>query len=169
MELHPAALDDELLASQCEQKFVRRSGPGGQHRNKVSTGVVLKHLPTGIIAEASERRSQVENRRVALRRLREKLALGVRHPIGRIDAPPSPIWQHHLREGRIRIAPSHAEYPALIAEALDRLECNQWDPVPTARQLRTTPSQLIRLLRRFPPALALVNTHRRRTGLAPLR
>ncbi len=169
MESHPAALDEDQLAAQCDLKFVRRSGPGGQHRNKVSTGVLVKHRPTGLVAEATERRSQAENRRTALRRLRCKLAVALRRELVDPQAPPSPLWKQHLREGRIAISQKHAAYPALVAEALDRLASNHWDLASTAQQLGTTPSQLVRLLRRLPPALDVVNTHRSHSGLPPLR
>ena len=68
--VHPAAISPEVLLRQCVESRTRRSGPGGQHRNKVETAVVLRHEPTGVTAEASERRSQAENRIVALARLR---------------------------------------------------------------------------------------------------
>ena len=55
-------------------EFVRASGPGGQHRNRRETGVRLTHRPTGIVVLATERRSQAENRRVALERLELLLA-----------------------------------------------------------------------------------------------
>ena len=48
---HPASLDDDRLLAECDQSFLRRSGPGGQNRNKVETAVVLRHRPTGLIAE----------------------------------------------------------------------------------------------------------------------
>ena len=53
--IHPAALDPERLLAECDVRFTRRSGPGGQNRNKVETAVILTHRPTGITAEASDR------------------------------------------------------------------------------------------------------------------
>ena len=55
--LHPAAMQPDALSAQCEFRATRRSGPGGQNRNKVETAVILTHRPTGIRAEASERRT----------------------------------------------------------------------------------------------------------------
>src|SRR4051794_13878872 len=74
--LHPACVPTAALLLQCEVRRQRRSGPGGQHRNKVETAVVLVHGPTGIRGEASERRSQTQNLKVAVQRLRVKLAIG---------------------------------------------------------------------------------------------
>ena len=66
--------DIDALARECEITFHRASGPGGQHRNKVETAVRVRHLPTGLVARASERRSREQNRREALRRLAERIA-----------------------------------------------------------------------------------------------
>lgn len=51
----------------------RASGAGGQHVQKNSTAVRITHLPTGVVVECQNERSQVQNREVALRILRGKL------------------------------------------------------------------------------------------------
>jgi protein subunit release factor B len=66
-------LDDEALSKECEESFFVASGPGGQHRNKTESGVRLTHPPTGLSITATERRSQAQNRQVALERLRQGL------------------------------------------------------------------------------------------------
>jgi len=170
--VHPAALDPEALASECEFRATRRSGPGGQNRNKVETAVVLTHRPTGIRAEASERRTQGENRRAALARLRIELALAVRRPIERADGEasvPGALWRARCRGGRIAINPAHEDFPALLAEALDVLDAMDDDPRAASEVLGCSATQLVKLLKEEPRALARLNERRRQAGRHPLR
>jgi hypothetical protein len=165
---HPAAAGAEQLIAECDVRLLRRSGPGGQHRNKVETAVSLHHLPTGVRAEAAERRSQAQNRTMALFRLRVNLALEVRHARGP-DYLPSPLWQSRCRGGTLKLSSEHDDFPALLAEALDVLAAMDFEPKPAAALLLCSPSQLVRLLKLDPRALALVNRCRRERQMHALR
>jgi len=74
-------LDDAALLGQCDVNIFKASGPGGQHRNKVSSAVRLLHRPTGVTAQGCDHRSQHANKRSALKRLRMKIACQVRRPV----------------------------------------------------------------------------------------
>jgi len=52
-----------------EESFARSSGPGGQHVNKVSTAVTLRHISSGISVTVQDSRSQAVNRKLARERL----------------------------------------------------------------------------------------------------
>ena len=58
-----------LSLADFEEKFARSSGPGGQHVNKVSTAVTLRHAPTGVAVTVQDTRSQAMNRQLAWERL----------------------------------------------------------------------------------------------------
>ena len=167
MTAHPAAADPSTLAGECDLRFTRRSGPGGQNRNKVETAVVLKHRPTGLGAEASERRSQGENLEAALFRLRITLALKIRLPV-EPGAAPTELWRSRCRGGKVVVNPSHGDFPALLAEALDRLDACGSDPRSAAAGLGCSPTQLVRLLKDEPRAFMQVNAARARLGLHAL-
>jgi len=162
MTPHPASLPVDRLLEQCSTERTRRSGPGGQHRNKVETAVVITHQPSGVRAEASERRSQAENLTQAVFRLRVKLALKVR-----VDRPhgTSELWQSRTVGSRLGISPEHDDFPAILAEALDVLASLEWDLPKAAQVLGVSASQLVRLLKLEGDALGLLNAERGKVGL----
>lgn len=87
--MNNASDDLAALEQECELEFFTAGGPGGQHRNRVATGVRLRHLPSGIVVTATERRSQAANRRVALERLAARLAQAAIVPKERHATRPS--------------------------------------------------------------------------------
>jgi len=165
---HPAALPAERLLAECDVQRTRRSGPGGQRRNKVETAVIIMHRPSGIVAEANERRSQSENRNVALFRLRLRLALEIREEL---TAPhePSPLWLSRCRDNKVSVNPQHEDFPALLAESLDVLATCDHDLPLAASRLRCTTSQLIKFLQLEPRAMAAHNRVRAERGLHRLK
>lgn len=174
---HPAALPEDELLRQCRFGQGRSGGPGGQHRNKVETKVVATHTPTGIAAQAGERREMTENRRVAIFRLR--LALAARHrvptPAGQLG---SELWRSRLetkrtkdgkKRTRIAVNPAHRDFPAMLAEAMDVLAASGWQPRTAALRLGVTATQLLKLVKDHPEALAVVNAEREKLGRGRLK
>lgn len=70
-------IDDEIDIEVREADIVMETftsgGPGGQHQNKTASGVRLRHLPTGVVVECRNERSQHKNRRIAMNMLKAKL------------------------------------------------------------------------------------------------
>lgn len=169
LPMHPAMLSDEALLGECEVHFGKAGGPGGQHRNKVETAVFILHKPTQVMAKASERRKQGENRRMAIRRLREKLARTVRRQIDRNRYKPSKLWQERRQGERMGVNPDHRDYPGLLAEALDVIMARDGDVAGAAGILGITMSQLARLVRHDRASFAAVNKERTKRGLPALK
>ncbi len=158
-EPHPVTLPVDALLLQCSIRRTRHSGPGGQHRNKVETAIEITHRPTGIISFAAERRSQEQNRQVAISRLRLLLAVRVRS-VGRSEVFPSALWQTRCRNRKIACSERHDDFPVMIAEAVDAVDAKEFDVKKAAAALGCSTSQLVRFIATVPEALETINTQR---------
>ncbi|MCF2875743.1 MULTISPECIES: peptide chain release factor H [unclassified Tenacibaculum] len=72
---------------------IRSSGAGGQHVNKVSSAIRAKHLPTGIQVLVMDSRSQHQNKKIAVERLKEKVS---EHNTNQLKEAVKQEWENHL-------------------------------------------------------------------------
>lgn len=177
--VHPACLAIEALQAECTLRTQRRSGPGGQHRNKTSSGVFLEHLPTGHIGEATERRSQADNRGIAVDRLRLKLAVVARSPVGerglKADRQATEDLARHVEVrqkfagGKLKISLKNSDFAAVLAILMNDLWMAGGQPSLVTTSWKVSTSSITRLLKQYMPALAMVNQYRTHHGRSSLR
>ena len=94
----------QKLLRECDVETYRASGPGGQHRNKTESAVRMTHRPTGITRVATEHRSQLRNRELALERIWRALEARKRKPKPRVATKPGPAAEEKRLEGKRRQA-----------------------------------------------------------------
>ena len=148
-------LDDEALGKECSFESFKGSGNGGQKRNKTSSAIRVRHLPSGVTAEDAAERSWFRNRANALRKLRLKVSLLYREA-------PAPL-------PRPACALEHADYPLWRAVLLDAAEANLYEPKPTAEFLGMTSSALVKLFYRDKELWENINRKRLALGKSSLR
>lgn len=163
------ALDDAALASACTMDTFKASGPGGQKRNKTSSAVRLRHLATGVSAEADESRSQHENRAKAVRRLRLALATEVRDPLDPVAWEPPAALVLLVRVGSGPAIRREPRYATAIAVVFDLLEAHGWSLADAAAHLGVSTAALGRFVAEEEFVFRAANTRRRAFGLSPLR
>ncbi len=103
---------------------------------------------------------------MAVFRLRLQLAVQFRAVT---TEEPSLLWSRRVTNRRISVSATHNDFPALLAEVLDRLEPNGYSTSITAQQLGVSTSQLVKFLKLERAALAKVNRERQRLGKPILR
>ncbi len=165
---HPALLDQDEFLRQCRFQAMRRGGPGGQHRNKVSSAVRLVHEPTGVIGEASERRDQSQNLSVAIQRLRLRLAIQYR--TAGATANDTVSEQRRRWQGtNLKISESNPDHAAILTLLLDDLHRSGGQPSLVASLWQASTSSIVRFVAAVPPAFVLLNQWRVHHGRRPLK
>lgn len=165
---HPSILAIDRFISQCRITSHRRGGPGGQHRNKVSSAIIALHLTTGVSAEANERRDQSQNRQVAIDRLRIRLAIVLRTAGG----PDAGIEAEEIRArwrcGSLKISESNTDRSAVLALLLDDLHRAGGQPSLVANLWQLSTSAVVQFVASQPAAFQLVNQWRSYHGRSAL-
>lgn len=163
-------LDDAALLQQCAVDTYRSQGPGGQKRNKTSSAVRLRHRPTGLMVTAVEDRSQHVNRRRALRRLREAIALHVRAPVDPVRYSPTKGLATCLSTGGgLQVGKRDQRYCLAVNEVLDVVAACQNRVSTAAECIGISTSHLVKFLHKNPKLWAQVNQMRALAGLSALQ
>ena len=161
-------LSEDALLSECRFDFFRGPGPGGQKRNKTSNSVRLTHLPTDITVLAGESRSREENKLRAVRRLKLRLAIELRHAIDPRGWEPPPWFAQVVQLGRLAISHRNEHYPRTAALVLDLLDARRGSIGDVAKLLGISTSSVVKFLEEEPQLWTAASAIRKRHGQAPL-
>ena len=166
-------LNDSPLLAQCEVDTYRASGPGGQKRNKTSSAVRIRHLPSGLIVIAEESRSQHENRAKALKRLKQAFFLKLRETIVTETlssvAEREEVASVRSAAGKIEVGRKDPRFWVLVGIALDVLEATEARVSEAAKALGISTGHLIDFLEMEPKVWEQANQLRQRFGHKPLK
>ena len=140
-------MSDAELLHECREERYKASGPGGQRRNKVTTAVRLRHKAAGVVVQAEEGRALEENRRRAVRRLRERIAIEVRAPFDPAKPALPPEFAKYVSpSGRLSVNAKNPDYPIVVTTVLDALAAAGGSYAAAATTLGVTTSQLAKFL-----------------------
>lgn len=158
------ALPPEELLRACGQARFQGSGPGGQKRNRVYSGVRLTHPESKLTAESVDSRASLRNLHAALARLRLNLALSASLP----GCDPA-LAAASLPPFRAGANPAHADFPRFALRALHALAWHQGRLAPAAAALECTASALTRFCKSDKGVWARMHAIRAANGLRPLK
>lgn len=179
---------DDLL-SQCQRTPYQASGPGGQKRNRVYSGIRFEHKPSGLRAESAAHREAARNQKDALQKLRLELALAAARSVplfadrtapetddaaaGDASGGPHPSAPIAIPANfpafRAKINPEHRDFPCVVLRALIALRENQGEPKGAAQVLGVSTSACVKFLAIHKQVFAEANRVRERLGRPTLR
>ena len=172
-------LNDADLLHQCDVHVYKSSGPGGQHRNKVSSAVRLLHRPTGTTAHGDESRSQHQNKAAAIRRLRMNIACRLRSPpdLAPGGAVPAVVREclfvprggQSVSPQRLQVGRKDRRFWPVAAALLDILEAFEGRISDAAAWLGITTSNLVSTFQDDRHLLAAAQAMRKKHGHPPIK
>lgn len=135
--IYEVSTSSSLTLNENEISFqaIRSSGAGGQHVNKVSSAVRATHRTTGLQVLVSDSRSQHQNKKIAIKRLEEKVAA---YNIEQLKNSVKDQWENHLSLERgnpvkvfsginFKIQKTTKSYAAKRQQLKNDLRKQQWD------------------------------------------
>ncbi|MGM0380798.1 MAG: peptide chain release factor family protein [bacterium] len=158
----------EQLLSEAEVEYFRSSGPGGQKRDSTESAVRIRHPEVDLTTTCERTRSREKNRKIALRDLKIKYALQVRHdlPPGQFKIPP--FLEQYVENG-LRVKTTNPYYPFLLKLVLDLLSATEGRVSEVAKLLTVTTSRVVDFLKRDSRALTRANQIRKKYEHGPLK
>ncbi|WP_020471270.1 peptide chain release factor family protein [Zavarzinella formosa] len=168
-------LSPENLLAQCEVDTYRASGPGGQKRNKTSSAVRLRHIPSGLLVIAEESRSQHENKAKALKRIWQAFFLELREDLEVAALTPEIVAEFpdyaeaKSKDGRLHLVAKDPRFWPAVGVALDVLAAVESRVSDAAKLLGISTGNLIDFLQTDPKVWQVANQLRTRHGQKPLR
>ena len=170
------SLDPETLLSACGQARFQGSGPGGQKRNRVYSGVRLTHPESGLSAESVDSRASLRNLHAALSRLRLHIALAAdldadsaRDPATGPDGDQAGPGRAGQPAFRADANPAHADFPGFALRALHQLARQRGQLAAAAAALGCTASALTRFYKSDKAVWTKARAIREANGLHPLK
>ncbi len=172
------AMDDAALLGECDVHIYKASGPGGQHRNKVSSAVRLHHRPSGLSAHGDDSRSQHENKRLALKRVRMQIALQIRRPLPEEAELPAVAAECVFTprrgaageaRGRLEVGRKDHRFWPVAQVLLDALDACDGGLAQAASRVGVNTSNLVAQFKRDRHLYAAAQQIRKRHGLGPVK
>jgi peptide chain release factor-like protein len=148
--------EDTVLLQDCHLTEFQSSGPGGQKRNRKYSSIRIAHSLSGRAVTAVKSRSQNENKRSALSKLRRLIAMEIRS-----DSSP------HI--DTFVVSMRNKLYPLLLALLFDTLHKNNFSVGDTGKELGLSTGRLVKLLAKDTDAWQKVNKERQKRNLSILK